>query len=72
MSVTSSIALSMSLRACGKMEEGTKGFKKVRTSVLTTTGEKRKGKDSQGQHCAKRLHAKRLALNVRGFMQVGN
>ena len=57
----------MSLRACGKMEEGTKGFKKVRTSVLVIKGEKHKRKDAQGQHCIKSLHAKRLALNVDGL-----
>ena len=43
----------MSLRASGKMKEGTKGFKKVRTSILVLKGEKRKGKDAQGQHCVK-------------------
>ena len=43
----------MSLRAGGEMNEGTKGFEKVRTSVLVTKGEKRKGKDAQGQQCVK-------------------
>ena len=33
------------------MKEGTKGFKKVRTSVVATTGAERKRKDAQGQHC---------------------
>ena len=65
MAVTSSIVMSMSLRACSKMKEGTKGFEKVRTSVVATTGAERKRKDAQGQHCIKSLHAKRLALNDR-------
>ena len=61
----------MSLRASGKMKEGTKGFKKVRTSVLVIKGEKHKRKDAKGQHCIKSLRAKRLALNEQVFAMAG-
>ena len=65
MAVTSSIAMSMRLRAGGEMKEGAKGFKKVRTSVLVTTGEKRKRKNPQGQHCVKNCMPNAWHLTLR-------